>query len=211
MMKKTFWAVLVIAAVSFFSMGCMTSQLWKDNVTYTPYGETIDAFLLNPETNQTVFLGKKYHYIFDSNPQFGYLLKHREHSAITFNVSQSAYFQAENDIVSARFNVAIDSNMIDQELLDWINENHIALNPKTKVYMIPISLKGKRYFSDRNVNQRAQQLSKEVSITVKEIKKEGSPTVVKILGTPIAVAADGVMFVVGMAIFIPVVIAASGH
>lgn len=210
-MKKMFWVTLVIAAVSFMSMGCMTSQLWEDKITYTPYSETVDAFLLNPKSDQSIFLGKKYHYIFDSNPQFGYLLKHRENPAVTFNVSQSGRFQAENDTVSARFNVTIDSKMIDQELQEWINDNHFVLNPKTNVYTIPITLKGKRYFSDRYVNQRAQQLSKEVYITVQEIKKEGSPVVVKILGTPIAVAADGVMFVVGMAIFIPVVIAASAH
>lgn len=210
-MKKTFWVALVIAVVSFMSMGCMTSQLWKDKITYTPYSETIDAFLLNPKSDETVFLGNQYHYIFDANPQFGYLLKHRENPAVTFNVSEGARFQAENDTVSAHFSATIDSKMIDPELQKWINDNHFSLNPKTKVYTIPISLKGKRYFSDRYVNQRAQQLSKEVYITVQEIKKEGSPVVVKILGTPITVAADGVMFVVGMAIFIPVVMAASGH
>lgn len=210
-MKKTFWVTLVIAAVSFMSMGCMTSQLWEDKVTYTPYSETIDAFLFNAKNDETIFLGKKYHYIFDANPQFGYLLKHRENPAITFNVSQGARFQAENDALNARFSVTIDSKTIDQELQEWINDNHVSLNPKTKVYTIPISLKGKRYFSDRYVNEKAQQLSKEIYITVNEVKKEGSPVVVKILGTPIAVAADGVMFVVGMAIFIPVVIATSGH
>lgn len=210
-MKKTFWVTLVIAMVSFMSMGCMTSQLWEDKVTYTPYSETIDAFLLNAKNDETIFLGKKYHYIFDANPQFGYLLKHRENPAITFNVSQGARFQAENDTLNARFSVTIDSKTIDQELQEWINDNHVSLNPKTKVYTIPISLKGKRYFSDRYVNEKAQQLSKEIYITVNEVKKEGSPVVVKILGTPIAVAADGVMFVVGMAIFIPVVIATSGH
>lgn len=210
-MKKTFWIALVIAAVSFMSMGCMTSQLWEDKVTYTPYSETIDAFLFNAKNDETIFLGKKYHYIFDANPQFGYLLKHRENPSITFNVSQGARFQAENDTLNARFSVTIDSKTIDQELQEWINDNHISLNPKTKVYTIPISLKGKRYFSDRYVNEKAQQLSKEIYITVNEVKKEGSPVVVKILGTPIAVAADGVMFVVGMAIFIPVVIATSGH
>lgn len=192
-------------------MGCMTSQLWEDKVTYTPYSETIDAFLLNPKSNETIFLAKKYHYIFDANPQFGYLLKHRENPAVTFNVSEGTRFQAENDTVSAHFSATIDSKMIDPELQEWINDNHFSLNPKTKVYTIPISLKGKRYFSDRYVNQRAQQLSKEVYMTVQEIKKEGSPVVVKILGTPITVAADGVMFVVGMAIFIPVVMAVSGH
>ncbi|PHM17406.1 MAG: hypothetical protein CJD30_06465 [Sulfuricurvum sp. PD_MW2] len=210
-MKKTFWVTLVIAMVSFMSMGCMTSQLWEDKVTYTPYSETIDAFLLNAKNDETIFLGKKYHYIFDANPQFGYLLKHRENASITFNVSQGARFQAENDTLNARFSVTIDSKTIDQELQEWINDNHVSLNPKTKVYTIPISLKGKRYFSDRYVNEKAQQLSKEIYITVNEVKKEGSPVVVKILGTPIAVAADGVMFVVGMAIFIPVVIATSGH
>lgn len=210
-MKKTFWVTLVIAALSFMSMGCMTSQLWEDKVTYTPYSETIDAFLFNAKNDETIFLGKKYHYIFDANPQFGYLLKHRENPAITFNVSQGARFQAENDALNARFSVIIDSKTIDQELQEWINDNHVSLNPKTKVYTIPISLKGKRYFSDRYVNEKAQQLSKEIYITVNEVKKEGSPVVVKILGTPIAVAADGVMFVVGMAIFIPVVIATSGH
>lgn len=210
-MKKTFWVTLVIAAVSFMSMGCMTSQLWEDKVTYTPYSETIDAFLFNAKNDETIFLGKKYHYIFDANPQFGYLLKHRENPAITFNVSQGARFQAENDRLNARFSVTIDSKTIDQELQEWINDNHVSLNPKTKVYTIPISLKGKRYFSDRYVNEKAQQLSKEIYITVNEVKKEGSPVVVKILGTPIAVAADGVMFIVGMAIFIPVVIATSGH
>lgn len=210
-MKKTFWVTLVIAAVSFMSMGCMTSQLWEDKVTYTPYSETIDAFLFNAKNDETIFLGKKYHYIFDANPQFGYLLKHRENPAITFNVSQGARFQAENDRLNARFSVTIDSKTIDQELQEWINDNHVSLNPKTKVYTIPISLKGKRYFSDRYVNEKAQQLSKEIYITVNEVKKEGSPVVVKILGTPIAVAADGVMFVVGMAIFIPVIIATSGH
>lgn len=210
-MKKTFWITLVIAAVSFMSMGCMTSQLWEDKITYTPYSETIDAFLLNPQSDQSIFLGEKYHYIFDADSQFGYLLKHRENPAVTFNVSQGAHFQAENDTVSAYFNVTINSKNIDQELSEWVKENHIVLNAKTGLYSVAIRLKGKRYFPDRYVNQRAQQLSKEIYITVNEVKKEGSPVVVKILGTPIAVAADGVMFVVGMAVFIPVVIASSGH
>lgn len=206
-MKKTFWVVFVIAIVSFMSMGCMTSKLWEDKVTYTPYSETLDAFLLNPETNQTVFLGKKYHYIFDSNSQFGYLLKHRENPSIAFKVSQGAHFQAENDTIGGYFNVTINSKNINQELSDWVKENHFVLNPKTGLYTVTIYLSGKRYFSDPDVNQHVQQFSKEVVITVNEVKKEGSPVVIKILGTPIAVAADGVMFVVGMAVFIPMSIA----
>jgi hypothetical protein len=210
-MKKIFWAVLAIAFVSFISMGCMTTRLWQDPITHKPYSEKIDAFLLNPQSGQTVFLGEKYHYIFDANTQLDFLLKHREDASLTFNLKNGAYYQTNEDNATAHFSVSIDTKNINQELLEWLKINHIPLNTDTSHSMTTIDLKGKRYLADPKVNQHAQKFSKSIEIQIHDIKKENRSVVVKILGTPLTVAADGVLLVVGMVILTPIFISESIH
>jgi hypothetical protein len=210
-MKKILIAVFAIALISFMSMGCVTKQLWQDTTTHQSYLEKIDAFLLNPESGQTVFVGEKYHYIFDANPQFNFLLKHREDSSVTFNIIKGAYYQTNDDNATAHFSVTIDSKTANQELLEWAKVNHIPLNSYTALYTVILNLKGKRYLSDPKVNQHAQKLSKTIEVLVIDLKKENRPLVVKILGTPLTVAADGVLLVVGLVILTPIVISESMH
>ncbi|MDD4949951.1 hypothetical protein [Sulfuricurvum sp.] len=210
-MKKIFLAVFVIALVSFMSMGCMTTRLWQDPITHKPYSEKIDAFLLNPQNGQTVFLGEKYHYIFDANAQLDFLLKHREDISLTFNLKNGAFYQTNEDNATAHFSVSIDTKNINQELLEWLKINHISVNSNTSLSMITINLKGKRYLADPKVNQHAQKFSKSIEIQINDVKKENRSVVIKILATPLAVAADGVMFVAGMTILIPLAIAESIH
>jgi len=139
-MKKVFFPLLGLVIAIFLSLGCMSKALWKESlISHNVYTEKIESFMLNPKNGGVIFLGEKYHYIFEENEDLNFLLAHRKSKGIIFNVS-NGYHNTNKDMVMSSFSVAIDKSLADEEIVDWLMKKNY---PQSKVDF-PIYLEGKR-------------------------------------------------------------------
>jgi len=191
-MKNKFKIFFALAIAVFLSLGCMSKALWEEKVVYVPYQDKIDSFMMNPKEGSTVFLGEKYHYIFTKNEDFNFLLAHRTSKGVVFNVIQG-YHSVNQDSVTSNFGVKIDKSIADKAVVEWLN----AKGYSNQQEEITLYLEGKRYKADKKVNAMAQKLSKQFTLSINEAKIEDKNTAYKVLMTPLAVVADGVLVVVG--------------
>lgn len=193
-MQKTFLVILSIAVISFMSMGCMTASVWEDpSKISNTYNERINAFMMNPQNDSVIFLGEKYHYIFEKNEQLSFLLKHRNNEALTFSIKNGSYNVVGSN-VTAKFHIYINQNTADKNLLDWWYANKKG----TDVVGTEISLYGTRYIANEIVNFSAENFSQKIDIKVITRLPSKSNTASKILITPLAVAADGAIIIVAV-------------
>lgn len=184
MIRRLLRTLFSLIFIAYTLAGCVTNELWEDQSIYKPYDEVIDAFLINPQDESIIFLGKKYHYIFEKNEELKFLLEYYDDSAIKFNIKDGAYY-ADGNTIKANISVTIDKNTLDNKLLEW--------QKKPKIYPNTISLNGIRYLSNKKVNDNTKKLDKVIHIKVfnKYIIKES--VVANVLMTPLAVAVDGVI------------------
>ncbi|TQV63038.1 MAG: hypothetical protein FNT15_05035 [Sulfurovum sp.] len=191
-MKKVFFHLLGLFIAIFLSTGC-TKALWKERaITHNVYIEKIESFMLNPENGGVIFLGEKYHYIFDENEDLNFLLAHRKSKGMVFNVSDG-YHSTNKNMVMSSFSVAIDKSIADKEIVDWLMKKNYT---QTKINF-PIYIKGTRYIADKKVNAVAQKLSKVFVIRVSEEEVGQDDIAIKILLTPITLFGDGVGLILG--------------
>lgn len=86
-MKKT---IALILSMILILSGC-TSKLWNSrDVKRVSYSETIDAFMMNPQNKSLIFIGEKYHYIFEPNEKFVYLYDNKNENII-FDSNNGVY------------------------------------------------------------------------------------------------------------------------
>ncbi|GEM_PF-3809884 len=158
-MKKTFWAVLIIAVASFMSMGCtggLNSPGYIKDPDYRTY-DTINSILTSEDSSKVVLISSKYYYVLEDNPQLTYQLLHRDKDNIIFNITYSGFMMN-----GAQFNTGfiayIDADKISSETLKSFechdNKRYIPCfyHNDTKKYSLFIDLKGKRYISNEMIN-----------------------------------------------------------
>jgi hypothetical protein len=215
-MKKTFWAVLIIAVVSFMSMGCFTSMLWdeKGTTTTTHYQETINAFMMSQDGKTILFASNQYHYLFKSDPALAFLLTHKDELPVVYKFNQGSYLVYHDNSTRALFSADVELNRCDPVLVTTMTDNHFGiLNPNTNTLHFTFNLKGDRYLSDPKINDKLTSLRTPIGLDMTEyrIPSHAGETVKKILLTPLAIAADGVTIVIGAVILLPVLIFSGGR
>lgn len=184
------------------SMGCATKQLWEDGHDKTQYDEKIDGFFVTQD-NRTIFLGQKYHYIFDTNNEMSFLLSHRAEKGIGFNIPSGNY-TVFVEKANASFSVSIDLSNVSQGVREWLGQ----YKQKTKEgngYKVHLYINGNRYTADSKVNERAKKFDQPIVLKVKEEqvhKDNAGQTIGKVIMTPLAIAADGALVVVGAAVVV---------
>lgn len=193
-MKKVI--VLILSIILVFP-GC-TSKLWNSKVAKrVSYDETIDVFMMNPKDKSLIFIGEKYHYIFEPNEKFVYLYDNKNENM--FFDSNNGVYEIRDNKIYAYFSIYILTKNIKQEVIDWaLNHNgkYIENNEKIK---ISITLEGKRYLSDPKVNQVVEKLSVKHNIKIDDIMNEDEYSIAsKIALTPLTVTGDTIIVVGGV-------------
>lgn len=195
-MKKIIAMVLLVTLLfSGCTVNYVTEKLWKDHYDAVPYNETVDALMINPENNSMVFIGEKYHYIFDPNEKFSYLLQHHDNSMI-FDV-ESGKYEVQEENVSAFLHVSVDKKTAKKEVLEWIHNNGYDKydKPNHNKMLMVIYIKGKRYIADPSVNKIAQKLSKQYHLQVTEKQLNNMNNATRIALTPLTATVDGIQIV----------------
>ncbi|OCL91442.1 hypothetical protein [Arcobacter porcinus] len=162
-MKKLL--ALTMAFIMFFS-GCSTKTIQVKK--WNEIDEKIIAFMLKEDDNSFVVIGEKYHYIFEPNEKFTYLLKNPKEPFI-LNI-QDGYYRLDKKAF-ARFYVEIDKEKISKEFLIWAYENG-AIKYKNKdekeSFRLQIIMEGEYYLSNLEVNNNIPKIDKEYHIKIQK-------------------------------------------
>ena len=216
-MKKIFTTVLLVGLSIFLSMGCITKQVWKDRVSAVPYMERIISFYNNKEEGKIVFIGEKYHYIFDRGAKDflafldakKYLKLKEESRAIRAIVSKE-----DSQSIDVRVSFQFKKNNLTKEQEGWLLKNKniasiggewIDENSTREIYgyVANYNLFGRRYRATPQVNSKVIKLKNPIEIEVVEFKvKDKKSTLYKVAMTPLAVTADAGLIIVGTGVAI---------
>jgi hypothetical protein len=174
--------------------GCITSDL-QDSIRkgdYRAYTESIDSVLISADGKTLVFLGQKYHYIFDAPDTFSALLDSPLHERMRAQVGLFSVDEA--GVVRGGFDIELKDVSPGEE-----TRQAIELGFHSKTMARRISLKGRRYSADgfdlSKVNQRM--LLKTYQVSVREKNPLNGKKALYVL-TPITVALDGTLMILSI-------------
>ncbi|NIF45047.1 hypothetical protein F3J14_30160 [Burkholderia sp. Tr-862] len=191
-----------MAAASLPLSGCFTPKLYKDSWYY----ERVSAFMITEDGKKLVVLGRDYHYIFDLPASLRPVLQsgYRKslHTAFTD-------FHGNGSGVTGHYRIVLpkDASADDQQAAtaDGFTAARAGL-------VLEGDIGGKRYSTDgfadkaKDKDNAAQAFNQPYNVYVRE-----SPSVVgmglRILATPVTVAADGVL-VLGGIVLLPIAVIA---
>ncbi|WP_174931537.1 hypothetical protein [Burkholderia lata] len=185
-------AIIVAAGLS----GC-TAMLFEDG----HYEETVDRFLVSEDGKKFVVLGKKYHYIFDMPEHLGAVLA----SSYRKSINASLYgFVAQGSKISGEFSLRLHRNDMTGE--DW---DRALEDGFTKLGSVDLgmtgALAGSRYLADGFAQGKTWSSfthSYKIQVTDR-ITTAGKA--VRVLATPVTLAADGVMML-GAVVLSPIIV-----
>lgn len=189
------WLGAALAATSVMLSGCFTPKLYEEG----GYHEDVSGFMVTEDGKKLVVLGARYHYIFDLPDQLRRVLL----SDYRKSLRSSFYaFHASGSSVTGHYSTVLpnDASAEDRQAAAadgfTIRNNNFELDGEVS---------GKRYSTEGFAAQHkvvAQPFNKPYSAYIRE-----SPSVVgmglRILATPVTVAADGVL-VLGGVLLLPV-------
>ena len=220
-MKKIFITVLLVGLATFLSMGCITKQVWTDKVRGVPYQERIISFYNNTEEGKIIFIGEKFHYIFDKGTkEFSAFLEAKKHLKFKENYLgiYASISRTNGENVSANLHFEFKKNNLTKEQKNWLEKHNTQFirrpikdrlhydNPiiyehnQTKIYGYGANyyIAGKRYHATTQVNNHVIKLKNPINIEVVEFKvKDKKSTLYKVAMTPLSVTADAGLVVIG--------------
>ncbi|AOR70701.1 hypothetical protein BBJ41_24560 [Burkholderia stabilis] len=192
-----------LAATSVALSGCFTPKLYKDDA----YSEKVSGFMITQDGKKLVVLGTRYHYIFDLPAQLRPVLLsgYRKSLHTTF-----AGFHASGGSITGHYRIVL-KNASDNDR-QAASADGFTVEPAGLV--LEGDIDGKRYstegFAEKDKGT-TQPFNQPYSVYIRE-----SPSVVgmglRILATPITVAADGVLVLGGIVLvpFAAIAIEANG-
>jgi len=201
-MKKLFITVLIIGLGIFISMGCVTKNLWKET-DVKPYYDTIISFYANPKENKIIFIGTKYHYIFDEGTTpLEEVLKAKDFLALNKSNLQIYTYtppQKDTSIIHTELGIHFEEHLLNAQQKNWLSNHNFQLQKQYVPMRIKsFELKGKRYKANSQVNAKALKLKEPISI---QVNVHTSDTLYKVLMTPLTVTADAGLALAGAIIF----------
>ncbi|MCA8302758.1 hypothetical protein LGN24_14800 [Burkholderia seminalis] len=193
-----------MAASSLALSGCFTPKLYKDDA----YSEYVTSFMITQDGKKLVVLGTRYHYIFDLPAQLRPVLLsgYRKSLHTTF-----ADFHASGGGITGHYRIVLPKDASDDDRQAARADGFTAA-PAGLVLEGDIG--GKRYSTEGFAEQdkgAAQAFNEQYRVYIRE-----SQSVVgmglRILATPITVAADGVLVLGGIVLvpFAAIAIQANG-
>ncbi len=215
-MKKLFFTLLPILLAIFLSMGCITKNLWRDKVKAKPYKEHIISFYGNKKEGRIVFIGEKYHYIFNKGTKELIELLDRKRDLNLkeeFRAIRATISEDNRDIVKVNITFQFKKEDLTKEQEKFILDNKNMMfiggggkdNNETELYgyLLSYNLLGQRYRATAKVNSQVVKLKNPIDIEILgfEVVNKKS-TLYKVAMTPITVVADATLIVVGAGVAI---------
>lgn len=198
MKRRTFLALPAVAASGMLAgcsdFGPVTKEWMKDS----KYDETLSTFLMTADGKQLVVLGTKYHYIFDLPPSLATVFKAPYRPKL-----QTAFldFEAHGERITGRYAMRLPyadapdgSEMRERALADGFKKESGYLEEDG-------TISGKRYLPNEvTPSSVPQAFNRPYQVTVTE-KLSAVGKGAKLALSPITMAADGVLGLLGVALF----------
>ena len=170
-----------------------TIGLWKDN--FHRYQENVDSVLISADGKQLVFLGPDYHYIFDAPPALvGALRTPALHGLIR---GELGTFKVDTEgKISGRIKLIGERHMGDDPSLE-AQFKALGFEYAYGDWQFEGQLSGTRYAANgfrlpASMQEKGAALRHAYTVDVRE-PDSGLRTAGKVLATPVAVGADGVV------------------
>lgn len=205
---KIIKSFLIVALLTTNLTSC-TSLLWSNKRTYK---ETLRDFLVTKDGEKIVILGKKYHYILDDKSGLiKKILTWNGRSKLEMEINDFEVIDAANISGSVTIRSKVQNNSstsLNGQERDFL-EDELGFSRKhpdhnSTIFEKKISLTGERYLPKPGVNYDTQShLNKEYQVHI-GYTNSGNKAV-KIALTPVAVAADGVLVITGVAMTVVLV------
>lgn len=185
---------LALTALLLFNSGCVlfTPMLWKEKIQYK---ETIQGYLISNDGKKVVFLGEKYHYIFDDESgEIKQLLQWKQKLSMSiYNFKAVSKNNVELGIALHSHNNPSSEEIDSLKKLGFTEGKLVGISKDIFFYKKYLHLSGTRYLPKEGVNYTINSTMK-YNVTVEEgyygkIKDASK----KIALTPIAVAADTIL------------------
>jgi len=208
-MKKLLILISALSIAIFLSFGCVTKNVWKELDRPFPYNETIISFYSNVDKEEVLFIGEKYHYIFNEHTKdFIALLKQKEFlQLIDRKLSIDAHlYPRDNGKISVHIEIEFKKNELNKAQKEWFlmyaenngREYSRPIYDTEKIYQVYFNIKGTRYHAKAEVNNHVVKLQKPIPLSIVEYKKEKKSMLYKVAMTPLSVTADAGLIVVGV-------------
>jgi hypothetical protein len=196
-MKKI---LTLLAALTFLVFGgaCFTPELYKDSPTESrSFTEEISSFLITQDGKQLIVAGKQHHYIFAANDTLKFILGWPENNRVKATFYD--FVIKDDQSVSGSYMLSIDASqdlaLETKELL--ISKGFTEHKNQKQLYYYE-SLHGTRYLADKFAMPTAMQFNQKYTINMRENYASTAASIGRILLTPLAVAADGVLIIGGI-------------
>lgn len=194
-MKKP---LVLLVALSFLIFGgaCFTPLLYDKPVEASrSFTEDVSTFLITENGKQLIVIGKEHHYIFNANDTLKFILQWSEKKRVS--ASFSNFYIKSDQSLSGSYTLTIKSSQsltaAENKLL--ISKGFKKTARKTLVYRG--DLQGTRYLADKFKVPATMQLNQKYTIKMVEYEFSAAKVVKRILLTPLALTADGLLILGG--------------
>ena len=189
----------LLIALSFLIFGgaCFTSALYDNPAEDTRnFVEEVSTFLITQDGKSLIVAGKQHHYIFAINDTLKFILNWSEKKRIKTAFQNFAI--RSNQSVSGMYTLTVnDGQDLAPEIKKLLLSKGFSENKSQNTLEHHGWLQGTRYLADKFKMPAAMQLNQKYSINMTEYQPSASAIVKRILLTPLAVAADGALIVIG--------------
>lgn len=181
--------------------GCVTTST-TDLYTNLTYTEHLDSIYISADKSKLVFIGKKYHYIFEASPSLTLALAASFRKKLTGEFDK--FYVEYNEDIGGGYRLYLPhkfaSKMEEKEALMMGFKKGDG-----ESYFMDGKISGRRYAANGPVipNATAEKLNKNYSIAIEE-RPSALKTVGRIAATPVTVLADGVLSIGAGIILFPV-------
>ena len=229
MNRRQFCLASAISA-TVLSSGCVTAAVWggvgEDTVTVT-YQDKINAFYIREKRDQFVILSDQYHYIFNTEVVIDLLQSSlREHYLVDI---QNMYMPdpqgqlalpIQGVLAFALVKSQLNAKQLTQaqqlgfqeapaqqqdKLWQLAQQRGMKMSKTDVVLVRQVEIFGKRFLPQKGIDYgNSQQFYRSYTVDVKQTKKsfQVAKTLGAVLITPITVAADGVLFLLGVPLYL---------
>ena len=176
---------------------CSTRDMWTRSSEYY-YKDTIDQYLITKDGEKVIFLGEKYHYIFDDNDNVvKELLNWPNRKELKMDIMSFDFISRNRVKVKIQVigDFTAESNELSQsELMFLKNLGFNSLFKGGKILVKDIAFTGKRYLPKPNELYKSNSsLNKSYDVQVRVKYNEAKDIGRKIALTPITIVGDVIM------------------
>ena len=191
-MRSSFQKITALLLSLTLLSGCMTRKLWRDEQP-PHYNESVSSVLIAKDQQHVVFIGKQYHYVFQEMPGLAELIRSPLAARMLWSQHGSCNYEPDQTV-----RCSIGLSVVLRNAEDKKEGERIGLKPDGQ---IKLSFVGKRYAP---VPVPANQLTAlhntyNISVWGKEVDDRSAE---KLLKSPVTVAADGVLLLVGVPLLV---------